>query len=44
MSSIRVFLIATILATLTLFNFLAALHGYNSSLKEAEKLFDNQTP
>ena len=42
MSSIRVFLIATILATLTLFNFLAALHGYNSSLKEAEKLFDNQ--
>ena len=42
MSSIRVFLIATILATLTLFNFLAALQGYNSSLKEAEKLFDNQ--
>ena len=42
MSSIRVFLIATILATLTLFNFLAALQGYNSSLKETEKLFDNQ--
>lgn len=42
MSSIRVFLIATILATLTLFNFLAALQGYNSSLKEAENLFDNQ--
>ena len=42
MSSIRVFLIASILATLTLFNFVAALQGYNSSLKEAEKLFDNQ--
>lgn len=42
MSSIRAFLIATILATLTLFNFLAALQGYNSSLKETEKLFDNQ--
>ena len=42
MSSIRVFLIASILATLTLFNFVAALQGYNSSLKEAENLFDNQ--
>lgn len=42
MSSIRVFLIASILATLTLFNFVAALQGYNSSLNEAEKLFDRQ--
>jgi len=42
MSSIRVFLIASILATLTLFNFVAALQGYNSSLQEAEKLFDSQ--
>jgi two-component system sensor histidine kinase QseC len=42
MRSTRVFLIVAILATLTLFNFLAALQGYNSSLNEAEKLFDNQ--
>lgn len=42
MKSIRIFLIASILATLTLFNFIAALQGYNSSLHEAEKLFDRQ--
>ena len=42
MTSIRTFLIAGIVATLTLFNFVAALHGYQSSLKEAETLFDNQ--
>ena len=34
------FLIAAILAVLTLFNFVAALQGYSSSLKEANKLFD----
>tara|TARA_R110001599_G_scaffold418_2_gene1816 strand:+ start:73 stop:1383 length:1311 start_codon:yes stop_codon:yes gene_type:complete len=38
--SIRIFLIAAILAVLTLFNFVAALQGYSSSLKEANKLFD----
>lgn len=42
MSSIRLFLIASILATLTLFNFVAALQGYQASLREAEQLFDNQ--
>ena len=42
MRSIRVFLVASILAALTLFNFVAALQGYKSSLLEAEKLFDGQ--
>lgn len=42
MSSIRLFLIASILAILTLFNFVAALQGYQASLREAEQLFDNQ--
>lgn len=42
MKSIRLFLIAVILATITLFNFIAALQGYRSSLLEAERLFDNQ--
>jgi len=40
--SIRFFLIASILATLTLFNFIAALQGYRSSMDEAESLFDRQ--
>lgn len=39
--SIRVFLITTVLATMILFNFVAALQGYQSSLEEAERLFDN---
>lgn len=42
MRSIRFFLVAAILATLTLFNFVAALQGYRSSMNEAESLFDNQ--
>lgn len=42
MRSIRFFLVAGILATLTLFNFIAALQGYRSSMEEAEVLFDNQ--
>lgn len=42
MSSIRKFLIVGILATLTLFNFIAALRGYQSSMREADTLFDNQ--
>jgi two-component system sensor histidine kinase QseC len=40
--SIRIFLVVGILATLTLFNFLAALQGYQSSMAEADILFDNQ--
>jgi two-component system sensor histidine kinase QseC len=42
LSSIRLFLVAGILATLTLFNFVAALRGYQSSMEEADLLFDNQ--
>lgn len=42
MRSIRFFLVSGILATLILFNFIAALQGYQSSMEEAETLFDNQ--
>lgn len=42
MRSIRLFLVASIIATLILFNFLAALQGYQSSMEEADTLFDNQ--
>lgn len=42
MRSIRFFLVASILATLTLFNFVAVLQGYRSSMNEADVLFDNQ--
>jgi len=38
--SIRVFLIATLLATITLVNFVSALHGYRNSMKEEERLFN----
>jgi two-component system sensor histidine kinase QseC len=41
-TSIRSFLIVGIVATLTLFNFVAAFRGYQSSMLEAERLFDNQ--
>ena len=42
MTSIRKFLILAIVATLILFNFIVALRGYQSSMFEAETLFDNQ--
>ncbi|MES2627234.1 MAG: ATP-binding protein [Pseudomonadota bacterium] len=42
MKSIRLFLIAGIVATLTLFNFVAALRGFQTSMAEADTLFDNQ--
>jgi len=42
MKSIRVFLVAVILAVITLFNFMAALKGYQSSMDEADRLFDKQ--
>ena len=42
MKSIRVFLVVVILAVFTLFNFIAALRGYQSSMQEAEQLFDKQ--
>jgi len=41
-SSIRVFLVVVILAVITLFYFIAALRGYDSSMEEAERLFDVQ--
>lgn len=36
------FLVVVILAAITLFSFLAALRGYQSSMLEAERLFDKQ--
>jgi len=42
MKSIRVFLVTIILAIFILFSFVAALKGYESSMREAEKLFDRQ--
>lgn len=42
MNSIRVFLVVVILAVLTLFTFVAAFEGYQSSMEEAERLFDKQ--
>jgi two-component system sensor histidine kinase QseC len=41
-NSIRVFLVAVILAVITLFYFIAALRGYQSSMLEADRLFDKQ--
>ncbi len=42
MRSIRQFLLLGALAVLTLFSFIAALRGYQSSMQEAETLFDTQ--
>lgn len=42
MKSIQRFLLLGILAVLTLFSFVAALRGYQSSMREADSLFDNQ--
>ncbi len=42
MRSMRLFLVAGILATLILFSFVAVLQGFRSGLEEAETLFDNQ--
>jgi two-component system sensor histidine kinase QseC len=42
MNSIRRFLVVVLLATITLINFMAALHGYRTSMAEAEQLFDEQ--
>jgi two-component system sensor histidine kinase QseC len=40
--SIRLFLIAATVAILLLYNFIAAVRGYQSSMLEADLLFDNQ--
>jgi two-component system, OmpR family, sensor histidine kinase QseC len=42
MSSIRRFLLLGVLSALTLFSFIAALRGYQSSMQEADTLFDSQ--
>jgi two-component system, OmpR family, sensor histidine kinase QseC len=42
MNSIRVYLVVVILAAITLFSFVAALRGYQSSMQEADRLFDKQ--
>jgi two-component system sensor histidine kinase QseC len=42
LKSIRVFLVAVILAVIVIFNFMAALRGYQSSMEEADRLFDKQ--
>lgn len=42
MSSIRIFLVVALLSTMTLTVFLSALHGYRSSMSEAQTLFDTK--
>ncbi len=42
MTSIRFYLVAVILACITLVNFISALHGYFSSMAMAGQLFDQQ--
>lgn len=42
MTSIRRFMVIVLLATITLLNFLAALHGYRSSMEKSQQLFDKQ--
>lgn len=42
MSSIRLFLTISIISAVVLANFLAALHGYQESMQEAEVLFDSK--
>lgn len=42
MRSIRFFLLITLLATIVLVNFVAALQGYRGSMSEAQRLFDQQ--
>lgn len=42
MKSIRLFLLLSLLATITLVNFVALLHGYQSSMRKAQSLFDSR--
>lgn len=42
MKSIRIFLLVALLSTITLVNFLSAVHGYRASMAEAQQLFDRQ--
>jgi two-component system sensor histidine kinase QseC len=40
--SIRIYLVVALLSTITLVNFVSALHGYRTSMLEAQRLFDRQ--
>ncbi len=42
MTSLRRFLVISVLSALMLVNFIAALHGYRASMLEAESLFDQK--
>ncbi len=42
MKSLKTFLILALVATVTLVNFIAAVHGYRESMREAERLLDEQ--
>lgn len=42
MKSIRLYLLLALLATITLVNFVALLHGYQSSMQKAQRLFDSR--
>lgn len=42
MRSIRIYLVIALLSTITLVNFVSALHGYRKSMAEAQRLFDRQ--
>lgn len=42
MTSLRRFLVISVLSALMLVNFIAALHGYRASMAEAESLFDQK--
>lgn len=42
MKSIRLYLLLSLLATITLVNFISLLHGYQSSMAKAQQLFDSR--
>jgi two-component system sensor histidine kinase QseC len=42
MKSIRIYLLLLLLATITLVDFVALLHGYQSSMAKSEQLFDSR--
>lgn len=42
MRSIRRFLVIVLLASITLFNFVAAIRGYHTGMQESDRLFDAQ--
>lgn len=42
MKSIRLYLLLALIATITLVNFVSLLHGYRSSMAQAQQLFDSR--